>query len=337
MRAAPANRFQWLLVFIGAIAALVMVVAYARVLADMGLMFVDWLTYTRAFERLVDGSSIYAAAQLAGPYHMTDTLTIGYSYPPASLPLFAPFAWYPVGLGLWVLLNVGLFLTGLWAVARRELGSLTAGGFGVALLCLAGMTAWGEGVAGGNINVALAGILAWAWVIGRGRVGAIAGVLAVVKVVPGSLAFWARPSTLARSLVAAAIAAVLVCALTLPLVGIDSWLDFLKALGNAEPTCEYPIPSLACAAAPVTGMVSAKVLGIAVGCALAVGAVLVRDDYHSFCLATFAWIAPTADMHVHSWLTVFVLAFVGAARLVGRRQRRATIASLSSSRTSLAG
>lgn len=337
MEVAPAKRLQWLLVVIGAIAALVMVVDYARRLADGSLLLVDWLTYARAFERLADGSSIYAAAQLAGPYHMTNTLTIGYSYPPASLPFFAPFVWYPGGLCLWVLLNVGLFLTGLWAVARRELGSLALGGFGVALMCLGGMRPWGEGVAGGNINVALAGILAWAWVLGRGRVGAIAGVAAVAKVVPWSLAFWARPSTLLRSLVAAAISAGLICAVTLPLVGIDSWLDFLKALGNAVPDCANPIPSLACAAAPIIGMRSALLLGIAVACTLAMGAVVVRNDYYSFCLVALAWIAPTADMHVHSWLTVFVLAFVGAARLVGRRQRRTTIASLSSPRTLLTG
>lgn len=318
----PAHRLQWLLVFVGAVAALLMAVAYCWHLANQDFLFVDWLTYARAFERLAGGSPIYADAQLAGPYYMPATVRIGYSYPPASLPLFAPFASYPVGLGIWILLNVGLFLTGLWAVARRELGPLALGGFGVALLCLGAMAAWGDGVAGGNVNVALAGILAWAWVIGRGRVGAIAGALAVTKVVPGSLAFWARPPTLVRSLLASALVALLICALTLPLVGVDAWLDFLRALGNTEPFCAYPVPSLACAAAPVIGASSAKLLGIAVGCTLAVGAVFVRDDYYSFCLVTFAWMAPTADLHNHSWLAVFVLAFVGVARLVGRRQQR---------------
>lgn len=325
MKAVPARRLQLLLVLAGAVAALAMVTYYAGRLANANSLFVDWLAYARAFERFIEGDPIYVAAQLVGPYHMTETLGIFYSYPPSFVPLLAPFAGYPVGASLWLVLNVGLFLTGLWAVARQELGPLALGGFGVALICLGAMISWGEGVAGGNVNVALAGTLAWAWVLGRGRVGAIAGVLAVAKVVPGSLAFWARPSSLSRSLVAAAAAALLICALTLPLVGIDAWLDFLRALGNAEPACAYPVPSLACAAAPTIGMNSAKLLGIAVGFALALGAVLVRDDYYSFCMVTFAWIAPTADMHVHSWLTVFVLAFVGVCRLVGRRQQRATI------------
>jgi len=327
----PARRLQVLLVVAGAMAALAMLAYYARRLESADMVLVDWLTYSQAFGRLADGDPIYAAAQLSGPYHMTDTLRIGYSYPPASLPLLAPFAAYPLGLGLWVVFNVGLFLTGLWAVAQRELGQFALGGFGLALLCLGVMPSWGEGVTGGNVNVALAGVLAWAWVIGRGRVGAIAGVLAVLKVVPGSLAFWARPSTLIRSLVVAAAAALLICLLTLPLVGIDAWREFLTALRNAEPACAYPVPSLACAAAPAVGMGAAKLFGIAVGLALAVGAVLVRDDYYSLCLVTFAWIAPTADMHVHSYLTIFVLVFTGAARLVGRRQRSATTAKSSSS------
>lgn len=323
MEAAPAPRLQWLLVLIGTVAALAMVTWQVGVLAEANMLYVDWLTYSRAFERLAAGDPIYAGAQLGGPYHMTDTTRIGYSYPPASLPLLAPFAAFPVGLGVWFVLNVGVFLTGLWAVARRELGPWALGGFGLALLCLGILTAWGEGVAGGNINVALAGILAWAWVIGRGRVGAIAGVLAVAKILPGSLAFWARPSTLARSLTEAAAAALLICVLTLPVVGFDAWSDFFRALGNAEPACAYPVPSVACAVAPAIGMGSAMLLSIAIGIALALAAVLVRDDYYSFCLVTFAWLAPTADLHVHSWLTVFVLAFVGVSRFAGRRRRPA--------------
>lgn len=326
MRAAPAHRLQWLLVLAGSVAALAMLAYYAWRLSSANLLFVDWLAYAQAFGRFANGDPIYVARQLTGPYHMTEALGIYYTYPPAFVPMLAPFAGYPTGPALWFVLNVGLLLTGLWAVAGRELGSLRLGGFGGALLCLGVTTAWGEGVVGGNINVALAGVLAWAWVIGRGRVGAVAGVLAVVKLVPGSLAFWARPSSLWRSLVTAAVVALSVSLITFPLVGANSWLDFLRALGNAEPACAYPVPSLACAAAPAMGIGGAKLLGIAVGIALAVGAVLVRDDFYSICLITFAWIAPTADMHVHSWLTVFVLAFIGVARLVGRRQRSAPTA-----------
>ena len=139
-----------------------------------------------------------------------------------------------------------------------------------------------------------------------------------MKVVPGTLAFWATPSTLARSLATSLAVALTLFVVTLPLMGIDAWVDFFRALGNAQPFCGYPVPSFACAVAPVVGMSTAKLLGVIVGAGLAVGSVFVSNDYYAFCLVTAGWIAPTTDMHPHSWLVVFVLAFVGASRVAGR-------------------
>ena len=39
---------------------------------------IDWVSYSRAAQRFVDGQPLYTAAQLAGPYRMADVAGLGY-------------------------------------------------------------------------------------------------------------------------------------------------------------------------------------------------------------------------------------------------------------------
>ena len=158
-----APRLTSLLIVVGGVAALLMVALQVSHEARVGVPLVDWMTYARAFERLANGGHIYAAAQLDGPYSMPSTVVSGYSYPPASVLVLAPFVWLPVGPIPWIVLNARNSLTGLWAVARHELGSWGPMGFGLALVGLGISPALGSGIAVANVNVGLAGMLAWAW------------------------------------------------------------------------------------------------------------------------------------------------------------------------------
>ena len=109
--------------------------------------------------------------------------------------------------------------------------------FALVLFGLAILRGFAEGVAFGNASVGLAGLLAWCWVIGRGRplVGLLAGLGATIKLVPGAAVFWSTRRTFLRVVLDGRVAvggALFV--LTLPLVGIQSWFDYAKALSFSD-------------------------------------------------------------------------------------------------------
>ena len=131
------------------------------------ILFVDWKIYALASHRLLEGQSIFLPEQLAGPYHLPDGTIGGYIYTPASAALFVPFAQGQVGLVLWLVASVGLLVSGLAAIIRRELGSIRPVPLSLAILGLTllvplpgGSIAapFPDGVFTGNVTVALAGL-----------------------------------------------------------------------------------------------------------------------------------------------------------------------------------
>jgi len=311
---------------VGVVAVTVATAYWFVQLGEAGLLSVDWATYANAFARWRDGLAVFDAVQTSGPYELPDVVRFGYAYPPPTVPFFAPFATFPVGFFLWETANVAVLMTGLYAVMRHEIPDHSAMGFAVAMGALALFAGYGIGIAAGNVNVGLAGILAWAWVLGRGhRAGIIAGAGAILKVVPGVLVFWTRPSSFSWTVAWAVVTAGTLSLITLPFVGFQSWLDFAIALGNSMPICDAVgfHPSLACGAIelgiPIT---AAKLFSIVAAGALGLGALWVTNDFIAFALVVFAMLAPVADMHAHSLLPLFVLAVVGVARTAGMRTRR---------------
>jgi hypothetical protein len=139
--------------------------------------FVDWLTYRNTVERGLAGLSLYDPRQLAGEYLMPDIIETGSTYPPASIIVLMPFSIGMPGLAAWLVLNFGLFISGLWAALRRDLGSRTPAPFAFALLGLLVFLPFASAVITANVNLAMAGIYAWCWAVGRseGRIGLLAG------------------------------------------------------------------------------------------------------------------------------------------------------------------
>lgn len=319
---AAVDRLSWLIVAMaGAICAIV-VVSTIIGFAPVGRTFADWLTYVHAVDRVTSGAPIYAPEQLAGPYVLVGVTLYGYAYPPSSVPLFLPFSSYPIGLVLWLTLNAGALLTGLYAILRTELRRHARVEFAVVLVALAFLRGFPEGVAFGNASVAMAGLFAWAWVIGRGKaaVGAFAGIGATIKLVPGVLVFWSDRRDLARVVAVTAAVAGGLFVLTLPFVGIASWLDYVRALSLSQPACgaEPPV-SLACILQPVVGVTIAKLAGIGIALVAGIVAVMTRSALIAFGLLAIAWLAPVTDLHFHYLLVVYVWFVVAGAHWLGRR------------------
>jgi hypothetical protein len=322
--AAAADRLGWIALLLAVALCAFVAISTIVIFAPVGRTFADWLTYVHAVERLLAGVPIYPAEQLTGPYVLVNATHIGYAYPPSSVPLFIPFASYPVGLVAWLTLNVGALVTGLYAVLRHELGRVRPLEFAIVLFGLAFLRGYADGVAFGNASVGVAGLLAWCWVIGRGRtsVGVLAGLGGTIKLVPGTAVFWATRETFPRVLLTVLLVGGALALVTLPLVGIQSWLDYVKALSYSVPACGVDPPtSIACNLEPFLGVGPAKLAGIVVALVAGGLAVLVRRPLLAFALVVIAWLSPVTDLHYHYLLVVYVLAVVTAATWLRGRRR----------------
>lgn len=287
--------------------------------------FVDWRTYENAFERLMSGGSIYAADQLTGAYRLTDMLLKGYAYPPASVPLFGIFQGYPIGLGAWLTLNLGLLLTALWALVSHGFPRYRVLAYTLAVMGLAILGPFIDGVVAANVNVGLAGIIGWIAVGARARwTGVLGGLGAVVKLFPGATALATSGDKLRSVAIAVAISLSLVL-VTLPLVGIGAWVDFVKALTSATPDCTGFNSSIACNLAPSIGYGPGSVVGIAVGGLAALALTVVRQPFMMAGLAAIAVMAPANNLHYHYWTIFYVLviaSIVEAVRAFGHLRTR---------------
>ena len=99
-------------------------------------------------------------------------------------------------------MNAGLFASGLAAMARRDFGRYAALAFGVALLLFGLSTPYLDAMVMGNSNLGVAGLFAWAWVLGRGArpIGVLAALGGVFKLHPFALAGWTRPAEARRTI-----------------------------------------------------------------------------------------------------------------------------------------
>ena len=285
--------------------------------------FDDWRTYARAVDRWLAGEPIYAPTQVTGSYQLRDTLLTGFTYPPAAVPLLAPFAAGTAGLIAWISVNLGTFILGVVAVLRHELGGVGPLAIGIALIGAAVFPPFGNAVVSGNLNLGIAGLFAWLWVIRAQRLTAgVAGIGAVLKLFPGLLAAWPMRHDGWRSLGIAAGSGLAVVLATLPLVGVASWVDFGRALLNAQPECSPQSFSIACGLDGAIGPSAARLVGVVVSLALVVITLRVRSPFVAYAALAGALLAPVVDMHPHYWLFAWIVAFVGVARGMGRRAHR---------------
>jgi Glycosyltransferase family 87 len=277
--------------------------------------FVDWRTYINAAVRLRAGESIYAIQQLSGPYRLTDVLLIGYAYPPASAPIFLAFESYPLGLAGWITLNLGMLLTALWAMVSKAWPRRRVLAYSLILVGLAFYPPFLDGMLWMNANVGLAGAIGW---VSIGLTGTSAGVVgglgAVIKVFAGALTF-ATPGGKVKAIVIAGGIALAICVVTLPIVGPQSWADFVTALASATPDCTGLNMSIACHLEPWVDLRVGTIAGVAIGGVAAIGLLASRSPYWMTVFAAIAVMAPANNLHLHYWTILFVLLVATAARV----------------------
>ncbi|MGH2468389.1 MAG: glycosyltransferase family 87 protein [Candidatus Limnocylindrales bacterium] len=275
---------------------------------------VDWETYVDALGRLINGQGLYSPAQLSGSYVTMATEWVGFVYPPLAAVLLAPLAIPVVGPAVWYGTSIGIFLTGLAALVRREAGHLLPWPLAVAFLPLLIIAPFWDGVITGNVNLLIVGLLAWSWAAPGRWIGPLAGVLAVVRIFPGSLAVQRVRATGWRGALVPVGVAIGLVIVTLPIVGLNSWTDYATALTNAVPQCTKQVNSLVCALTPAMGAAVAEGTAMLLTAILLVGSLLVRNSLASFTMITLVWVLPMPDLSPNYLLAVILPAYVVGAR-----------------------
>jgi len=202
----------------------------------------DVSAYWLAGRHLLDGEPIYTAAQLAGQYAPQGQGL--YLYPPALAALFMPvaalfpdgyltLAWLWAGIGAAILAATVAWIAGAEGIAsdRRGLLLLLAAAFAFPPVV-------GELVLG-NVHLELLGLfaLAW-WGVRRGDrrgetvAGLAIGAAALVKLVPVVVVVWFLATGRTRAALWTIIGAAVLAAVTLPLTGLQPWLDYPAVLAN---------------------------------------------------------------------------------------------------------
>jgi alpha-1,2-mannosyltransferase len=207
----------------------------------------DFSFYWTAGRRLLNGESIYSAAQLAGPYAPQGQ--DGFLYPPPVAALATPLAAvfpsdYRAAAWAWTVLGAAILVLSVLALWRSER-------LGERFPLLAGRGRWllvaaafafppvvGELVLG-NVHLVLLGLVTLAWLgIHRGGArgewiaGLAVGVAAVIKVFPGLLLLWFLLQRRYRAAAGLIVGAAVLTLVTLPITGIESWLQYPTVLTN---------------------------------------------------------------------------------------------------------
>lgn len=203
----------------------------------------DFSAYWLAGRNVLEGASVYTPDQLAGPYPSQEQYR--YLYPPflalAVTPLSALFADYRLANWAWAALCAAAGLAAVVGVARAE-------GFRGrrALVLLVGATLAMPPVVGdlaiGNVNMLLLGLVGAAWVaLRRGTpraeiaAGALVGVATLIKVFPALIVVWFIITGRWRAAGASAFVAGGLALATLPVTGLQPWLDYPIVLANLAP------------------------------------------------------------------------------------------------------
>ena len=266
----------------------------------------DFASYIASADRWLAGGSMFAPAQLDGPYLLAVSSGQNFGYTPPSMLVLVPIT--RLGFVAFTALSVVFLFAGLVAIVALH-RPVTLAWSGV-VASLAFTPPFVQAVMLGNVTVVLTGLLAWAYVGRSGIAGALAG---LVKLTPASIASldgW-------RGVATAAGLAGLISLATLPIVGVQNWTDFLVAIGNARPYCESSI-SVACLSGSTT-------IALAFGLLLTWASLFARDRLVRLALVTAALLATSMELQPVSPYFVYACPLVVAiaASLSGRSSRPA--------------
>ncbi len=218
-------------------------------------------------------------------------------------------------------MTVGLFLVGLWAALRRDLGSDAVIPFALALFGLIVYLPFGSAVLSGNVNLVFVATYAWCWALGRSepRVGALAAIGGLFKLFPSVLVLWPTGRSRWRS-IALAVAVVIGSSLVaLPLSASRRSSTSRPWYLNAQPYCTDVRVSIPCVLTPMLGIMAAKAVAIGLALmALRAPSWLGMIERPSLLFGVAMVRTRSQTMHLSYWL----FAYVAAAWSVGGLLRR---------------
>lgn len=228
------------------------------ILAYRAIQFLGWLhdpawsydfaAYWAAAHHLLDHQPIYTPDQLAGPFVLGPANL--YQYPPALAFYLAPFA---ASLGdtpastanwLWLAMGAAILVVSTLALVEREglarrFPILEGRGRWWAVAILFAFPPVIDELVVGNVNALLVGLFTLAWLgIRRGdrrgdtMAGIAIGAATVIKLFPALLIVWLLLAGRTRTALYSIAAAIVLAAITVPLSGIEPWLDYLTVARN---------------------------------------------------------------------------------------------------------
>jgi len=193
---------------------------------------IDFHSYRDGATRWLSGGSMYAPAQLAGPYGLSASAGHVFLYPPTAMPVLLVLT--SLGLVPFVVLSTIAFLAGLIALAPRT--SIWIGAICAAVVFSDPFVA---AASVGNVAMLVGALLAWGYLGRAGIIGALGG---MTKLTPGAIAALDG----SRGLVTGVSVAAVIAIVSLPIIGPSNWSDYATAMVNARPTC-LATSSVACA------------------------------------------------------------------------------------------
>jgi len=247
----------------------------------------DFSAYWQAARSLAAGGPVYSLAQLAGPYSPQQQFL--YIYPPSFAGMLEPFAeWLPADPRLvnwlWFGLGLAILVLSVHLVAWVErLGEdpryplLRGRGIWWLVAAALALPPVVAELVLGNVHLYILGLLVLGWLgirYGGGRElvgGAAIGLATLIKVFPGLLLVWLLVTRRYRAFAAALVGAAFMIVATLPMTGIQPWLDYptvLANLGAPVDTTDTLAPTVWLA--PLLGFGPARILVTAVGLGLLV-------------------------------------------------------------------
>jgi hypothetical protein len=314
-----------ILVLLAAIALAFRAIQFLRLTGQIQWGY-DFSAYWTAAERLNAGDSLYTAAQLAGPY--APQAQYLYLYPPPLAGLLRPFqALLPVDYLTaawgWAALGAAIVIASVLAVWRTErLGDRfeLLRGNGRWLLVAAAFAfppLVGELVLG-NVHLLLLGLLTLAWLgVRRGDArgewiaGVAVGMAAVIKVFPGLLLLWFLLTWRYRAAAGVFLGAAVLSLVTLPLTGLQPWLDFPTVLANLSApsdTTDTLAPTVWLA--ELIGFTPARIVVTLAGLAILVATAVRRaNEPATFAVAVLASILVAPAVY-HHYLALLILPFL---------------------------
>jgi glycosyl transferase family 87 len=192
----------------------------------------DYQAYAHAAQRLLDGQRLYEpGVDLAGGFAI-------YLYPPPFALAFVPFVWLgdPLGLYAWTAVLIGCTVV---AVAAMPVSVMLRW----ALLLMAGLD-WPVlySLKLGQVGpiLLLLFVLGWRWLDRDRGLGMTIGIGALVKVQPALLGIWAALTGRWRAALFGFGIAAGVCLVTLPIVGIGAWADYVALLRQVSEPVATP-------------------------------------------------------------------------------------------------